>query len=70
MLRQPDRGIARALATIAGASLVAVVLCGCGIKGPLVPPKSAGPDARPAPEATTVPNIPSANPSVNAQPAP
>ena len=56
-----------------GAALIAAALAsvgGCGIKGPLVPPKSAGPDARPAPEATTVPNIPSANPSVNAQPAP
>jgi predicted small lipoprotein YifL len=70
MLRQPARRADRSPTALAAASLVALVLCGCGIKGPLVPPKAAGPDARPPPEATTVPNIPSANPSVNAQPAP
>jgi predicted small lipoprotein YifL len=70
MLRQPARRAARALTTFAAASLVVAMLCGCGIKGPLVPPKAASPDARPPPEATTVPNIPSADPSVKAQPAP
>jgi hypothetical protein len=70
MVRQLERRSARALRAFAAASLVAAVACGCGIKGPLVPAKSAGPDARPPPEATTVPNIPSANPPVNAQPAP
>jgi predicted small lipoprotein YifL len=66
MVRQPRRRAARTLGLVAAV----LVLAACGIKGPLVPPKSAGPDARPAPEATTVPNIPSANPSVNSQPAP
>jgi len=66
MVRQPRRRAARALGLLAPLLLLAA----CGIKGPLVAPKSTGPDARPAPEATTVPNIPSANPSVNPQPAP
>jgi predicted small lipoprotein YifL len=66
MVRHLRRRAARSLGLLAAI----VALAACGIKGPLVAPKSAGPDARPAPEATTVPNIPSANPSVNAQPAP
>ena len=70
MVRQLERRAGRATTAFAAATLVAALLCGCGIKGPLVPPKAAGPDARSPPEATTVPNIPSANPSVNAQPAP
>jgi len=66
MVRQPRRRAARALGLLA----TVLVLAGCGIKGPLVPPKSTTPDARPAPEATTVPNIPSADPSVSSRPAP
>ena len=70
MLRPLAHRTARAPRVLVAAAMLTAALCGCGIKGPLVPPKAAGPDARPPPEATTVPNIPSANPSVNSQPAP
>jgi predicted small lipoprotein YifL len=66
MVRQPRRSAARALALVP----TLLLLAACGIKGPLVPPKSTTTDTRPAPEATTVPNIPSADPSVNSRPAP
>jgi len=66
MVRQPRCSAARALALVA----TLLLLAACGIKGPLVPPKSTTRDTWPTPEATTVPNIPSADPSVNSRPAP
>jgi predicted small lipoprotein YifL len=63
MLRLPDAAARRTLIVAA----TAVALAGCGIKGPLVPARSA---ATPPPPATKAPEIPSATPPANPQPAP
>ncbi len=70
MVRLQARRPVRTPTALALASILALALAGCGIKGPLVPGRASAPDARPPPEATTPPNIPSANPPVNSQPAP
>jgi hypothetical protein len=63
---------------VAAVSRVIVVLvlgaapAACGVKGPLVPAKKSPDAAQPAlpPPATTAPDIPSATPPSNQQPAP
>ncbi|HSV17286.1 MAG TPA: lipoprotein [Casimicrobiaceae bacterium] len=63
MVRLPFLPIAAALA-------LTFALCGCGVKGPLVPAKKATETAAPPPPATTTPAIPSATLPSNPQPAP
>ena len=71
MVRQIRTPLARTLAALG----LALALCACGVKGPLVPAKKGTdttPSATPAPPppATTAPEIPSASPPSNPQPAP
>jgi predicted small lipoprotein YifL len=53
--------------TLIAALLAAALLTACGVKGPLVPPKSAAPAAPPA---TNAPQIPEPDTSAPARPAP
>jgi hypothetical protein len=71
MVRLPVSA-SRALFALPLALSLALALCACGVKGPLVPAKKSTDAATPAPPppATTAPEIPSATPSSNPQPAP